>query len=48
MTMKRVECAVQEGGSLSKDFGTHKGLKQGDNLACLLFNMALECAVRLH
>ena len=33
-------------GKLSGPFATTKGLRQGDGLVCLLFNLALERAIR--
>ena len=33
-------------GKFSGPFATTKGLRQGDGLACLLFNLALERAIR--
>lgn len=41
--MKKVDCASQVGVGFSKDFGTHKVLRQ---VACSLFNMALKYVVR--
>lgn len=46
LTMESVECCVRVGGELSDPFTTCRGLRQGDGLACLLFNFALEGAVR--
>ena len=37
---------VRVEGKLSGPFATTKGLRQGDGLACLLFNLALERAIR--
>lgn len=45
-TMEAVWCSVRVGGELSASFQTYRGLRQGDSLACLLFNFALEGAVR--
>jgi sorting nexin-29 len=39
-----MQCEDSE--QLSEQFVTQKGLRQGDALACLLFNIALEKAVR--
>lgn len=33
-------------GDLSSSFESHRGLRQGDGLSCLLFNTALEGAMR--
>ena len=46
MTMTNVTCQVRMDGNLSAPFATTKGLRQGDGLACLLFNLALERAIR--
>ena len=46
MTMTSVTCQVRVDGKLSGPFATTKGLRQGDALACLLFNLALERAIR--
>ena len=46
MTMINVTCQVRVVGKLSGPFATTKGLRQGNGLACLLFNMALERAIR--
>ena len=46
MTMTIVTCQVRMDGKLSGPFATTKGLRQGDGLACLLFNLALERAIR--
>ena len=46
MTMTNVTWQVRGDGKLSGPFATTKGLRQGDGLACLLFNLALERAIR--
>ncbi|MXP61705.1 hypothetical protein FD744_25325 [Pantoea sp. Taur] len=46
LTMRNVKCTVQVGGQRTEEFSSRKGLRQGDALACLLFNLALEKAVR--
>ena len=46
MTLKGFLCRVKISSSLSEPFFTEKGLRQGDSLSCLLFNIALEKAVR--
>ena len=46
MTMTNVTCQVRVDGQFSGPFATNKGLRQGDGLACLLFNLALERAIR--
>jgi sorting nexin-29 len=37
-----VKCRIKLQGQLSEPFFTQRGLRQGDALACLLFNIALE------
>lgn len=46
LTMKDVRCQVRIQSDCSDVFTSNKGLRQGDGLACLLFNLALEKAVR--
>ena len=46
MTMTNVTCQVKVDGKLSGPFATTEGLRQGDGLTCLLFNLALERAIR--
>lgn len=46
MTMSNIRCQVKLGCNVSETFATNKGLRQGDALACVLFNLALEKAVR--
>lgn len=47
MTLNGVKCKIKLGTNLSECFFfTEKGLKQGDSLSCLLFNIALEKAIR--
>lgn len=46
MTFKTVKCRIKIMSHLSEPFYTEKGLRQGDSLSCLLFNLALEKAVR--
>ena len=45
MTMTNVTCQLRVDGKLSGPFATTKCLRQGDELACLLFNLALERAI---
>lgn len=45
-TLSHVECKVKVQNSFSRSFQTRTGLRQGDSLSCLLFNIALEKAVR--
>ena len=46
MTLRSTKCQVKVQGDLSDPFNTKKGLRQGDGLACLLFNLALEWVIR--
>ena len=46
MTMTNVTYQMKVDGKLSRPFATTKGLRQVDGLACLLFNLALERAIR--
>ena len=41
-TMTNVQCSVQIQSHLSEPISTIRGVRQGDALACLLFNIALE------
>ncbi|XP_055626490.1 LINE-1 retrotransposable element ORF2 protein isoform X1 [Toxorhynchites rutilus septentrionalis] len=45
-TMNGVRCSVRISGELSESFETHRGLRQGDGISCLLFNVALEGVMR--
>jgi sorting nexin-29 len=44
--LKNVKCRVKIQNQLSGTFATQKGLRQGDALSCLLFNIALEKVIR--
>jgi hypothetical protein len=46
MTMENTKSQVRIQADLSDPITTRKGLRQGDSLACLLFNLALELVVR--
>jgi sorting nexin-29 len=46
ITMKNSVTQIRIQSSLSEPLKVNKGLRQGDPLACLLFNIALEKAVR--
>jgi hypothetical protein len=46
MMMGKTTCAIKLGHETSDTFITNKGLRQGDALACNLFNLALERTVR--
>jgi hypothetical protein len=45
-TLKHVKCIVKMQINLSEPSGTSVGLRQGDPLSCILFNLALEKVVR--
>jgi hypothetical protein len=45
-TLKKVKCRIKLQSQLSEPFFTQRGLRQGDALACLLFNIALENVIR--
>jgi sorting nexin-29 len=45
-TLKRVWCRVKVNNGLSEPFKTRNGLRQGEALSCMLFNIAFEKAVR--
>jgi len=46
MTMENTKSQARIQSDLSDSLITKKGLRQGDSLACLLFNLELEKAVR--
>ena len=46
LTMTNVTSQVKKAGLLSRPINIFNGLRQGDGLACLLFNLALEKAIR--
>ena len=45
-TMTNVQCSVQIQSRLSEPISITRGVRQGDALACLLFNIALEKVIR--
>jgi len=45
-TLDGTRCRVKVQNDLSDEFAVGEGLKQGDGLSCLLFNLALEIAMR--
>lgn len=45
-TMDRVMCYVRVSQTFSSPFEARRGLRQGDGLSCLLFNIALEGVIR--
>jgi sorting nexin-29 len=44
--MKDMKCQIRIQGALSEPLNIRKGIRQGDALACLLFNIALEKVIR--
>jgi sorting nexin-29 len=46
LTLKTVRCRVKTCNGITGSFETKKGLRQGDALSCLLFNLALEKVIR--
>jgi hypothetical protein len=46
MTVENTNSQIRIQSDLSDPITTKKGLRQGDSLACLLFNLALEMVVR--
>ena len=47
LIMKYLTCCGRVQSNLSAQFGTTNGLRQGDVLGCLLFNVALEKLYRI-
>ncbi|GFV49696.1 reverse transcriptase domain-containing protein [Trichonephila clavipes] len=45
-TLKNVRCRIKIQKYLSEPLTTERGLRQGDSLACLLFNLVLEICIR--
>jgi len=46
MTMQCVRGVIRMEGDTSREFDIRGGLKQGDGLSCILFNIALEKVIR--
>jgi sorting nexin-29 len=46
ITLMRVRCRVKIQNSVSEPFTSERGLRQGDALVCMLFNIVLEKAIR--
>jgi hypothetical protein len=46
ITLRNVRCKVKTPSGITDPFDTKKGLRQGDALSYMLFNIALEKAVR--
>jgi hypothetical protein len=42
LTLKTARCRLKTFNGITESFDTKKGLRQGDILSCLLFNLALE------
>jgi sorting nexin-29 len=45
-TMKDMKCQIRIKGALSEPLNIRNGIRQGDALACLLFNISLEKVIR--
>ena len=45
-TMNGVQCKARVSNLTSESFESHRGLRQGDGLSCLLFSIALEGVIR--
>jgi hypothetical protein len=45
VTLQNIRCKVKTQNGISDPFITREGLRQGDALSCVLFNIALEKAV---
>lgn len=46
MTLRSVKCRIKIMSDVSEVFYTERGLRQGDSLSCILFNIALEKVIR--
>lgn len=46
MTLDLSSCKIKAQNELSKEFRVNRGLRQGDSLSCILFNLTLERVVR--
>jgi sorting nexin-29 len=46
ITLRNARCQIKTPNGIIDSFDTKKGLRQGDALSCVLFNIALEKAVR--
>jgi sorting nexin-29 len=44
--LRRVTCSVKIYNDVSESFTTQRGVRQGDALACVLFNLALEKVIQ--
>jgi sorting nexin-29 len=47
VTLQNVRCKVKTQNGISDPFITRRGIRQGDALSCMLFNIVLEKAVRV-
>jgi sorting nexin-29 len=47
ITMENSQCHIKLQSEISESLNTINGLRQGDSLACLLFNIAFEKVIRL-
>jgi sorting nexin-29 len=46
MTLSNTISSVKVGNDLSETFSTRRGLRQGDSLSCVLFNLLMESVIR--
>jgi sorting nexin-29 len=46
LTFKTIRCRVKTGSGITEPLEIKQGLRQGDALSCLLFNLALEKVMR--
>ncbi|GBN30232.1 hypothetical protein AVEN_51637-1 [Araneus ventricosus] len=46
-SLSNVRCRVKIQNHLSESFTAERGLRQGDSLTCLLFNLPLEKCIRV-
>ena len=44
--MNRMQCKVRVSNMTSESFKSHRGLRQGDELSCLLFNLVLNGVIQ--
>jgi hypothetical protein len=44
--LRRVTCSVKIYNDVSESFTTQRGVRQGDALTCVLFNLALEKVIQ--
>ena len=44
--MNEIQCMVRVSNLTSETFESHRGLRQGDGISCLLINIVLEGVIR--